>query len=185
MAATSSKLIQSRLDIQNFELKDAISHKIVSLNELKSPFATVIFFISNNCGFTQHILRELIKTANEYQPKGINFIAINSNDSENYPEESAFKMTKLATDNRFPFLYLDDYRQEVAGMFLATCTPEFFILDKDFKLVYHGQFDDSRPTNSINPSGNDIRSALNSLLSGKKVDELQKPALGNPIKWKY
>jgi hypothetical protein len=126
----------------------------------------------------------LVELANDYIPRGISFIAICSNDIENYPDDSPENMRAVAKRLGYPFPYLFDDSQEVARAYDATCTPDFFIFDKDLKCVYRGQMDDSRPGNEKPVTGKDIRDALDNILSGKPVIELQYPSIGCNIKWK-
>jgi len=152
---------------------------------MKSDCATVIMFICNHCPYVKHINRELVKVVEEFVPQGVSFIGINSNDIENYPEDSPENMKKNAKQQGYSFPYLFDSTQEVAKAYQAACTPDFYIFDKDLKLVYRGQFDDSRPGNTIKTDGMDIRIALNNIIADRKVDTLQKPSIGCNIKWKY
>jgi len=168
----------------DFALTDAVSGKTMSLSELKSGIATVIVFMCNHCPFVRHIIDQLVQTANDYIPKGIRFIAINSNDPEQYPEDSPEEMKKWAEQKRFPFPYLFDATQEVARAYGAACTPDFFVFDGNLRLVYRGQFDGSRPGNGVPVTGSDLRAALDCLLEGRPVPSDQKPSLGCNIKWK-
>jgi thiol-disulfide isomerase/thioredoxin len=165
-------------------LPDTVTGKILSLNDLKSEKATLIMFICNHCPFVKHINAELVRLANDYIPKGISFIAISSNDAANFPEDSPEKMKLTAKELGYPFPYLYDESQEVAKAYDAACTPDFFIYDKDLKLAYRGQLDDSRPSNGLPVTGKDVRAALDLLLRGRAVPAEQKPSIGCNIKWK-
>jgi peroxiredoxin len=184
MSATASNMLALGTKAPDFDLQDVISGKNVSLYDLKINKATVIMFICNHCPYVKHIIHELVKLANEYIPKGITFIAISSNDIENYPEDSPEKMEQIAIELGYPFPYLFDETQEIAKAYHAACTPDFYIFDKGLKLVYRGQFDDSRPGNNIAVTGMDIRKALDNIIIGKRVDENQKASVGCNIKWK-
>ena len=116
--------------------------------------------------------------------EGIQFVAINSNDVANYPDDSPEKMVDEVANAGYTFPYLFDESQETAKAYHAACTPDFFLFDKDRKLVYRGQFDDSRPGNNIPLSGRDIRTAVNAVLAGKDVSTEQHPSIGCNIKWK-
>ena len=141
-------------------------------------------FICNHCPFVIHVNSALVKMASTYQEKGINFIAISSNDVENYPQDAPDLMKQLAKDEQFPFPYLYDETQEVAKAYDAACTPDFYVFDTDLKAVYHGQLDNSRPGNGKPVSGIDLRNSLDNLLESKPVLENQKPSMGCGIKWK-
>jgi peroxiredoxin len=167
-----------------FSLPDTVSGRNLSLHELKSDYATVIMFICNHCPFVKHVQSELVKLANDYIPQGIAFIAISSNDVENYPDDSPARMKEVAEAQDFSFPYLYDETQEVARAYQAACTPDFYIFNDKFRLVYRGQLDDSRPSNGLPVTGRDIRNALDALLNNEPVSEIQKPSLGCNIKWK-
>jgi len=184
MAVTPSTMISLSTVAHDFTLPDTVSGKNLSLSDLKSGKATVIMFICNHCPFVKHVNKELVKLANDYIPEGISFIAISSNDVVNFPEDSPEKMKQEAKSLGYSFPYLFDESQKVARAYDAACTPDFFIYDKDLKLVYRGQLDDSRPSNGIPVTGKDIRNALDLLLAGKSIPAEQKPSIGCNIKWK-
>jgi len=184
MPETPSIMIPLGSKAPDFSLLDTVSGKVLSLHDLKSDKATIIIFICNHCPFVKHVNKELVRLANAYIPKGISFIAISSNDVINHPEDSPDKMKFNAQEQGYPFPYLYDESQQVARVYDAACTPDFFIYDKDLKLAYRGQLDDSRPSNGIPVTGKDIRAALDLLLNGKPVPFEQKPSIGCNIKWK-
>ena len=190
MPETPSTMIPLGSKAPAFSLPDTVSGKMVT-PALKTTTgcdqrsnAMVIMFICNHCPFVKHVNKELVKLANDYIPKGISFIAISSNDIINHPEDSPEKMKTTAKELGYPFPYLYDESQEVARAYDAACTPDFFIYDKDLKLAYRGQLDDSRPSNGIPVTGKDIRAALELLLCGKPVPATQKPSIGCNIKWR-
>ena len=156
----------------------------MSLGQLKSDKATVIMFICNHCPFVKHVNAGLVELANDYRPKGVSFVAISSNDVENYPEDSPEKMKDYAARLGYPFPYLYDESQDVARAYKAACTPDFYVFDSEMKLVYRGQMDSSRPNKGIPVTGEDIRAALDNILAGKPVSAEQMPSLGCNIKWK-
>lgn len=184
MATIQSTMIPLGCIAANFSLPDTINQAEVSLPQINSHPAVVIMFICNHCPYVIHIRQELINVATEYIAKGIKFIAISSNDIEKYPEDGPEKMKEFAVQYGFPFPYLFDKSQQVAKDYDAQCTPDFFIFDRELSLVYRGQFDNSRPGNGINVSGNDIKNALNSILIGKEINPIQMPSIGCNIKWK-
>ena len=122
--------------------------------------------------------------ANDYKEKGISFVAISSNDVENYPQDSPQLMKEVAEKMQYPFPYLYDETQEFARAYDAACTPDTYLFDKDLKLVYRGQIDSSRPNNGIPVTGNDLRKAMDQLLAGEEIFKDQKPSIGCNIKWK-
>lgn len=184
MAVTPSNMMPLGTKAPDFKLPDTISGKELSLRELKSDKATVIMFICNHCPFVKHVRPGLVQLVRDYIPKGIAFIAISSNDVEGYPEDSPAEMKKVAGQFGYPFPYLYDETQEVARAYMAACTPDFYVFDKNLKLVYRGQMDDSRPSNNIPVTGKDLRTALEAILAGRPVSEEQKPSIGCNIKWK-
>lgn len=184
MAATPSTMVPLGFTAPDFKLLETSSNIYKSLDELKSNVATVIMFICNHCPFVKHVNEQLVKLAMDYQPKGISFIAISSNDVDNYPEDSPEKMKEYAARLKYPFPYLYDETQNVAKSYDAACTPDFYIFDKNVKCVYRGQLDDSRPGNGKPVTGNDMRKALDSILAGKEISKEQMPSIGCNIKWK-
>lgn len=184
MPVTPSSMLPLNTIAPDFELFDVTSNEDRSLNTLKSKQGTVIMFICNHCPFVKHVRQKLAELAMEYKKRGIAFIAINSNDVVNYPEDSPAKMKVFIQELGNPFPYLYDETQEVAKAYHAACTPDFFVFDGDLKCVYRGQMDDSRPGNEIAVSGDDLRLALDFLLASKPIPENQKPSMGCNIKWK-
>ena len=184
MALTPTTSIPLGFTAPEFQLPDALSGKELSLNDLKSDKATVVMFICNQCPYVKHVIEGLIDLGNDYKEKGVQLVAINSNDVLNYPDDSPENMKAWAEELNFPFPYLFDETQEVAKAYDAACTPDFSIFDKQMKCVYRGQLDDSRPGNNIPVTGKDIRAALDKMLAGEKPDEAQKPSIGCNIKWK-
>ncbi len=184
MAAIPSTMIPLGSKAPDFNLTDTVSGKNRSLKELRSDKATLIVFICNHCPFVKHVNKELVKLANEYISQKVSFIAISSNDIVEFPEDGPELMKQEAATQGYPFPYLFDETQKIARAYDAACTPDFFIYDKDLKLAYRGQLDDSRPSNGIPVTGKDIRNALDSLIAGKPVSSEQKPSIGCNIKWK-
>jgi len=168
----------------DFILPEPLTAKNRNLNELKGKVATVVMFICNHCPYVKHINNALVELSNEYLTKGISFIAINSNDVENYPDDSPEKMVELAIKQKYQFPYLFDQTQEVAKAYHAVCTPDFSIFNNELKCVYRGQFDESRPGNNLLVTGNDIKQALDALLAGAPIPTKQIPSAGCSIKWK-
>jgi len=184
MALTESNEFKLGTKAPDFTLVNTIDEKEYTLHQLKGSKGTVIMFICNHCPFVIHVNSELVKMANEFQEKGINFIAISSNEIENYPQDAPKFMKEVAENLNYPFPYLFDETQEVAKAYDAACTPDFYVFDSDLKAFYHGQLDDSRPGNSASLNGKDIRNTINYLLKGKAPDKNQKPSMGCGIKWK-
>ncbi len=183
MALTESNMMALGTPAPAFSLPDTVSGNVLSLEDLKGEVATVIVFICNHCPYVLHINEKLVEVANIYQEKGIQFIAISSNDAKKYPQDAPHLMTKAARELNYPFPYLYDETQEVAKAYTAACTPDFFVFDGNLNCAYRGRFDETRP-NLGKPTGIDIAQTLDALITGEKVNEKQYPAMGCNIKWK-
>ncbi|PWJ60192.1 peroxiredoxin [Dyadobacter jejuensis] len=166
-----------------FTLPDTVSGQAVSLSEWKSEVGTVVVFICNHCPYVHHINAPLVALAHRYQQKGIQFLAISSNNVETHPQDAPELMTQVAAEEGYPFPYLYDQSQEVAKAYGAECTPDFFVFDKDLACVYRGRFDDSRPQKD-EATGSDLSQALDAFLAGRPVSQEQHPSMGCNIKWK-
>ncbi len=183
MAETASNPFPLGSRAPEFTLPDTVSGKDLSLQALKSDIATVIIFMCNHCPYVRHINAGLVEVANKYLSKGVTFIAINSNDVSQHPDDSPDQMRVTAKKYYYPFPYLFDESQAVAHAYDAACTPEFYVFDGDLKLFYHGQMDDARPSNCIPVTGQDLTHALDLILEGKPYIGEQKPGIGCSIKW--
>jgi thiol-disulfide isomerase/thioredoxin len=184
MARTFSTMAALGSTAPGFRLSDAVTGEQLALQEIKGDIATVILFICNHCPFVKHVNAGLVKLANDYTGKGISFVAINSNDTAAFPEDSPEQMKKVAATLHYPFPYLFDETQQTARDYQAACTPDFFVYDKNLQLAYRGQLDDARPGNGLPVTGRDIRDALDCLLDDRPVPVEQRPAIGCSIKWK-
>lgn len=171
-------------DAPQFNLLDTVSDEKLALSNLKGEKGTVIMFICNHCPYVIHYNHELVRIAKEYQEKGIGFIAISSNDVENYPQDSPTLMKSNAKELGFPFPYLYDETQEVAKAYDAACTPDFYLFDAALKTFYHGRLDNSRPGSNTPVSGKDLREAIDRLLINQAPISDQFPSMGCNIKWK-
>lgn len=184
MARTPSNMLPLGTIAPPFELLDTVTGKNISLDSIKGKKGTVVMFICNHCPFVIHVNPEIARLGMEYQKKGIGFVAISSNDVENYPQDAPDLMKVKAKEEHYSFPYLYDETQEVAKEYDAACTPDFYLFDDLLQLVYRGQLDDSRPGNGLPVTGSDLRNALNSLLTGTMINPVQKPSIGCNIKWK-
>lgn len=184
MARTPSNMLPLGTTAPNFKLIDTVSDQFITLHDVAGTHGTVVMFICNHCPFVIHVNPMLVEVANHYKSKGIGFVAISSNDVENYPQDSPDKMRIHAKDNNYVFPYLYDETQEVAKAYDAACTPDFYVFDNSLSLVYRGQLDDSRPGNGKPVTGNDLKHALDCLLNDKTNENTQKPSIGCNIKWK-
>ncbi|MCF6269038.1 MAG: thioredoxin family protein [Melioribacteraceae bacterium] len=184
MSQTPSNMLPLGTIAPEFNLIDTTTGKLLSLKDVKGEKATLVMFICNHCPFVLHVNHELVKLENDYSRLGVGFVAISSNDVENYPQDSPELMKKHAAELGYSFPYLFDETQDVAKAYDATCTPDFFLFDSELKLVYRGQLDGSRPSLEMPVTGRDIRNAIDAILAGKEVDENQLPSVGCNIKWK-
>jgi peroxiredoxin len=183
MARTASTMLPLGTQAPDFSLTN-VDGLSVSLEDLKGAPALLVAFICNHCPFVKHVAPALADLAREYQAKGAAVVAISSNDVAGYPADSPEQMVREAEDRGYTFPYLYDDTQEVAKAYAAACTPDFYVFDKDQKLVYRGQMDSSRPDSGVPVTGADLRAALDAVLSGKPVAADQKPSIGCNIKWK-
>ncbi len=184
MALTESNMLPIGTKAPNFVLPDTISGSNMSLENIKGKKGTVIMFLCNHCPYVIHVNSELVKMANDYISKGINFVAISSNDVGNYPQDSPDKMSIVAKVLMYPFPYLYDETQEVAKAYDASCTPDFYVFNEEMMLYYRGRLDKSRPGNSGDLNGVDLRSAIDGMLLKEKSPSKQYPSAGCNIKWK-
>jgi peroxiredoxin len=181
MAAVESKMLPLGTKAPGFCLPDPAG-QTYQLQD--NAAAYLIMFICNHCPFVKHVRTELARLGTDYNKRNVAIYAINSNDAEAYPGDSAENMQLEAETWGYEFPYLIDADQSVASSYDATCTPDFYLFDAQQAIVYRGQLDDSRPSNDAPIDGRDLRAALNAVLEGKPVDENQRPSVGCSIKWK-
>ncbi|KAF0192951.1 MAG: alkyl hydroperoxide reductase/thiol specific antioxidant/Mal allergen [Gammaproteobacteria bacterium] len=183
MARTSSAMLELGTVAPQFSLTEPATGKRRSLAEFRGAPGLLVMFICNHCPYVMHIRAALADFAREYRDKGLAIVGINSNDVANYPDDSPEKMTEEVTATGYTFPYLYDESQSVARAYRAACTPDFFLFDNSRRLVYRGQFDDSRPRNGLAVTGADLRAAADALLAGRTISADQTPSVGCNIKW--
>jgi peroxiredoxin len=183
MSLTPSTMLPLGATVPDFTLPDIYGGKI-SFSDFRDKKAVLVMFMCNHCPYVQHVRDEVIDLSKEYQHKDVVIIGINSNDFRTYPDDSPEKMREEAEKYGYTFPYLFDASQQVAKAFHAACTPDFFLFNRDRKLVYRGQLDDGRPGNGKPVTGADLRKALDAILEGKPATGIQKPSMGCNIKWK-
>jgi len=183
MVLPPSTMLDLGTKAPDFSLPAAHGHK-VSLADFASAKVLVVLFICNHCPYVKHIRRGLAQVARDYLPRGVAFVAINSNDIDQYPDDSLPNMAAEAEQFGYEFPYLFDETQAVAKAYRAACTPDIYVFDEKRVLVYRGQFDESRPGKDIPVTGEDLRAAIDALLAGKPVSDDQVPSMGCNIKWK-
>jgi peroxiredoxin len=183
MALTPSTMLPLGTPAPDFNLPDTTG-RTVALTDFAAAPALVVVFMCNHCPYVRHLTTGLAQFGRDAQARGVAMVAINSNDVANYPDDSPARMAAEARAAGYCFPYLYDATQQVAHAYRAACTPDFFLFDADRRLVYRGQFDDSRPGNGIPVTGRDLRAALDALIAGTPIAETQKPSMGCNIKWK-
>jgi peroxiredoxin len=183
MALTLSKMAPLGSLAPPFELPDT-EGKRVSLSDFNASPALLVMFICNHCPYVKAIRRSLSEVTKDFLKRGVAVVGINSNDADEYPEDSPEKMKTEKKAADYAFSYLFDETQEIAAAYGATCTPDFFLFDKERKLVYRGQWDSSRPGKSEPTTGADVVAAVDALMLGKAVSLKQVPSIGCNIKWK-
>ena len=185
MVRTNSTMLPLGTPAPDFSLV-SVDGQTYSLADFQDAKALLVIFMCNHCPYVIHVADHLATLAREYQQRGVAVVGISSNDVSKYPQDSPEQMVHEAEQRGYTFPYLYDETQEVAKAYHAACTPDFFVFDSAQKLVYRGQMDGSRPkTDDAKPvTGEDLRRALDAVLSGAAVDTVQVPSLGCNIKWK-
>ena len=181
MAAVESQMLELGTPIPAFTLPDA-DGTMHSLPDAADAY--VVMFICNHCPFVIHVADQLAAVGRDYADRNVAIIAINSNDVANYPADGPGAMKAEAANRGYSFPYVLDEDQSVAKTFRAACTPDFFVFDRGQKLVYRGQLDNSRPSNSEPVDGHDLRNAVDNALKGEAASAAQTPSIGCNIKWK-
>lgn len=183
MVKTASTMLPLGTPAPDFSLKDSVSGQTVSRSDFEGhPLA--VLFICAHCPFVVHIQEELGKLGSDYAGTPLRIVALSANSVESHPADAPDKLAEQAKTCGFTFPYLHDETQEVAKAYTAACTPDFFLFDKDHRLAYRGQLDDSRPGSGIPVTGKDLRAAIDLVLAGKEVFTEQQPSIGCNIKWK-
>ena len=183
MVATPSTMLELGTRAPDFSLPDT-DGRIVSFADYRDAPALLVMFICNHCPYVQHVRHELARVGKDYLGRGVAIVAINSNDVRAYPDDRPERMKEEKELVGYPFPYLFDESQEVAKAYGAACTPDFYVFDRERRLQYRGQLDDSRPGNRIPVTGKDLRAALDAVLAGRPVSSEQQPSIGCNIKWK-
>jgi peroxiredoxin len=183
MVQTPSTMVPLGTRAPDFTLPEPATGKERSLSEFNAP-AIVIMFICNHCPFVIHVRDEITRLVHDYAPKGVAFIAINSNSQESHPQDGPRHMAALTKELGWSFPFLFDETQDVAKAYHAACTPDFYVFDGEKRLAYRGQLDESRPSTPSPVTGRDLRAALDAVLAGKPALTEQRPSIGCNIKWK-
>ena len=182
MALTYSSMLELGSNLKEFNLLNTVNGNNFSSSELDEIKPSLIMFICNHCPYVIHYHDEIKRLAGDYA-EILNIVAISSNDIENYPQDGPDKMRELWEDLGLSFPYLFDSTQEIAKKYKAECTPEFYLFDHSKQLVYRGRLDESSPNSGTEPTGEDLRDAIDNLISGKEINSNQLPSMGCNIKW--
>ncbi len=183
MVRTASTMLPLGTTAPDFSLPDTDGN-LVSLNDYRGKKGLLVIFLCNHCPYVKHVADGLKSLSDEYMAKGVGVVGINSNDAENYPDDSPAAMASEKSRRGYQFAYLFDEDQSVAQAYAAACTPDFFLFDSERKLVYRGQLDSSRPDSGTPVTGQDLRAAMDAVLAGEAPSDKQTPSLGCNIKWK-
>jgi len=184
MALTESTMLELDTTAPDFALTDVVSGRTVHRDDFRGRKALLVMFICTHCPYVKHIERALASLGADYAGKPLSIVAISSNDASTHPADSPAGLKQQAETFGFTFPYLYDESQSVARSYSAACTPDFFLFDADFRLVYRGQFDPSRPGNGVPVTGEDLRTAIDTVLADKPLLKDQRPSIGCNIKWK-
>jgi peroxiredoxin len=182
MGATPSTMLDLGTPLPPFRLRD-LDGKAVTYNDFANTKGVLVAFVCPHCPFVRHIRTAFSQVATAAQQSGIAVMAINSNDVTAFPEDGPEGMREEAREAGYTFQYLYDESQDVAKAFRAACTPDFFLFDGTQRLVYRGQFDDSRPKSDVPVTGKDLKAAIEALLAGTPISPDQRPSMGCNIKW--
>jgi peroxiredoxin len=177
-------MLELGVQAPDFALSDVVTGKIVHRDDFAGRKALLVMFICAHCPYVKHIENGLAALGKDYAGQPIAIVAISSNDVNSHPADSPDKLKQQAQTLDFAFPYLYDQSQAVARAYKAACTPDFFLFDAGFHLIYRGQFDSSRPGNRVPVTGEDLRAAIEATLAGKAPLADQRPSIGCNIKWK-
>jgi peroxiredoxin len=184
MALTESTMLELGTMAPDFALTDVVSGKTIHRDDFRGKKGLLVLFICTHCPYVKHIEKGLAALGRRYAGKPLGIVAISSNDATTHPADGPAGLKEQAETFDFVFPYLYDETQAVAHAYKAACTPDIYLFDADFRLVYRGQFDGSRPGNGVAVTGEDLRAAVDQVLAGKLVPTDQRPSIGCNIKWK-
>ena len=184
MAATPSTMLELGTPAPAFSLSCVVTGKPVSVDKFQGKDVLVVMFICHHCPFVKHVKGELARLGTDYAGKSVGIVAISANDPAVSADDSPEGLKIMAAEWGLQYPVCYDESQSVAKAYKAACTPDFFVFDKDRKLAYRGQLDDSRPSNTVPVTGADLRGAIDALLTGQQPSSNQKASIGCNIKWK-
>jgi peroxiredoxin len=184
MSRTESAALMLGIAAPDFALPDVTTGEIVRLADFAGKKALLVMFICRHCPYVKHVQKQLAQIGRDYAAKPVGIVAISSNDAVAYPDDAPPRLREMAAELGFTFPFCYDETQEIARAYGAACTPDFFLFDGSRQLVYHGQLDSSRRTNDIPVTGENLRAAMNLVLTGQPVSPHQTPGIGCNIKWR-
>lgn len=167
-----------------FALRDVARGQLLSLDSFTGKTALLVMFICRHCPYVVHVEQEIAKIGRDYRDTELGIIAISSNDPAQYPDDAPARLKEMAERLQLTFPFCFDETQDVAKAYQAACTPDFYLFDRERRLVYRGQLDDSRPGNNKPVTGRDLRAAIDAVLADRPVGSNQKASIGCSIKWK-
>lgn len=182
--AVESIMLPLGSEAPDFSLRDVVSGQLYRLDSFSEKAALLVMFLCRHCPYVQHIEQEVARIGRDYEATGLGMVGISSNDPVHYPDDAPDRLKEMARRLGFRFPLCFDETQEVAKVYRAACTPDFYLFDGQRRLVYRGQLDESRPGSRQPVTGQDLRAAIDAVLAGKPVPARQKPSIGCSIKWK-
>ena len=182
MALTKTPICDFGKQAEDFKLKST-NNEILSLNDIKGEKGTLIMFICNHCPYVKAIIKDLVEDCKNLEKFGINSAAICSNDVKNYPEDSFENMVKFSKENNFSFPYLHDEKQDVANIYGAVCTPDFFAYNSKLELQYRGRIKQLKNLVPIDDGESELFKALMQISKTGEGPKEQRSSMGCNIKW--
>jgi peroxiredoxin len=182
--AGTSTMLALGTEAPDFTLPDVTTGRVVRRPDFDDRKGLLVMFICRHCPYVRHVRKGLAELGRDYRDREVGIVAISANDPVAYPEDAPESLAEEAQEAGYTFPYLFDESQEVAKVFTAACTPDFFLFDAGRKLAYRGQFDSSRPRNGVPVTGRDLRAAIDAVLAARPVLQDQRPSVGCTIKWR-
>jgi peroxiredoxin len=182
MVLLESNFIKPNTKYNHFELLNTFNETVQS-KDLVNKNGLLVVFTCNHCPYAIALWNRLINDYDKIQSFGFNIVAINPNINPNYPDDSPEKMKELIKNKSIPFEYLIDQNQTIAKEYDAICTPDFYLLDQDMKLIYRGAYDDNWK-DELNIKHHFILDIMNQISRQKSINISNKtPSIGCSIKW--
>ena len=166
----------------SFSLK-GVDEKTYNLEEIKGKNGTLVIFICNHCPYVKAVIKDIVDDINSLKKENVSSVAIMSNDTKNYPEDSFDKMIEFAKDNNFDFPYVIDETQEIGKAYGAVCTPDFFGYNKNLELQYRGRLDNAGISGEV-LKDKELLNAFHQIIKTGNGPKEQKSSMGCSIKWK-